>query len=379
MNDSAQEPKDLQEIVKFAEKKFNQINPVGLNFSAEAEFCVQILQNNAFLMGVAQRCPRSVVSALGQAAAIGLSLNPAKKECYLMSRNVKTGERTDRGKDVYESRIYLCPSYMGLNNVATNTGSIDWVQARVVREADTFTDNGVGEKPTHIFDAFATNKDRGPVVGAYCVAKAGDDYLTTTMGKEKLDSIRARSETWKKSIDGGNEGAGTWLTDDEEMCKKAVMRNAFKTWPKTDKFARMEEAVHISNENEGFQPLINNPEINESRADQKAYFDQLIEKSDAIGMYVFMTSIDAGVQADLYNSFEKGSITKYKQVVAGLTTSGRAQVADCQQAIEEAAGNDDDMGVKEIIEDLPQEAVDYICENTDDETRQMIQSLRESE
>ncbi len=379
MNDTAQEPRDLKEVVKFAEKKFNQINPVGLNFSAEAEFCIQILQNNAFLMGVAQECPRSVVSALSQAAAIGLSFNPAKKECYLMSRNVKTGVKTEKGKDIWESRIYLEPSYMGLNNVATNTGSIGWVQARVVRANDKFVDTGVGQTPAHEYDAFGTNESRGEIVGAYCVAKSGDDYLTTIMNKETLDKIRGRSEAWKKALKiPGNEGkgGGTWLTDPEEMCKKAVMRNAFKTWPKTDKFARMEEAVHISNENEGFEPLVNNPEINESRADQKAYFDQLIEKSDAIGMFVFMASLDHGVQASLFNSFERGSIKKYKDIVRALQNNGRAQLVDCQLAVEDSTSNGDDLGVKEIIEDLPKEAVEWICENTDDETRQFIQECK---
>ena len=380
MNDTAEDPKTLKEVVKFAEKKFNQINPVGLNFSAEAEFCIQILQNSAYLMKVAQECPRSVVSALSQAAAIGISLNPAKKQCYLLSRNVKTGKKTGNGKDIWESRIYLEPSYMGLNDVAVDTGSIKWVQAKVARKNDeSFIDNGPGLRPTHIYDAFGTDEERGPIVGAYCVAKAGDDFLTTLMNKEKLDSIRGRSETWKKSIKDGGSGAGTWLTDDEEMCKKAVMRNAFKTWPKTDKFARIEQAVHISNENEGFEPLVTSPEITQSTADQKAYFDQLIEKSDPIGMFCFMTSIESGVQTNLYNSFEKGSITKYKQIVTSLVTDGRAQIADCQVVIEERAAEGDDLGVKELTEELSKEAVDYIIENTDDDTRKFIQGMDNGE
>ena len=48
---SEDNPTSMKEVVKFAEKGFNEINPIGLNFSAEAEFCMQILQNNPYLMG----------------------------------------------------------------------------------------------------------------------------------------------------------------------------------------------------------------------------------------------------------------------------------------------------------------------------------------
>lgn len=367
MNEQQQtEPKDLKEVVKFAEKKFNQIKPLGLNFSAEAEFCIQILQNSPFLMKVAQECPRSVVSSMNQAAAIGLSMNPAKKECYLLSRNVKMKQAS--GPDIWESRIYLEPSYMGLNNVAINSGSIEWVQANVVRKNDeSFVDNGAGLRPTHIYDAFATNDERGPIVGSYCVAKAGEDFLVTIMNKEKLDSIRGRSETWKKSLKNGGTGAGTWLSDDEEMCKKAVMRNGFKTWPKTDKYARMEEAVHISNENEGFEPLITSPEIKENTASEKQYLDELIEKSDHVRMFCFMTSLEVGVQTNLRHSFEKGTKGKYAAIIDQLQEKGRNEVHDCKAVIQQAMTESDESAAKELLEELPQEAIDWITHNSDDE------------
>lgn len=376
MSETQQDPKDLREVVKFAEKKFNQIKPLGLNFSAEAEFCIQILQNNAYLMKVAQECPRSVVSAMNQAAAIGLSLNPAKKECYLMSRNVKTGNKQPNGKDIWESRIYLEPSYIGLNNVATNTGSIDWVQANVARKNDgSFVDNGAGLRPTHIYDAFATNEERGPIVGSYCVAKAGEDFLVTLMNKEKLDSIRGRSETWKKSLKEGGHGSGTWLTDEEEMCKKAVMRNAFKTWPKTDKFARMEEAVHMSNENEGFEPLITSPEIKQNTASEKQYLDELIEKSDHVRMFCFMTSLEVGVQTNLRHSFEKGTKGKYAAIIDQLQENGRNEVHDCKAVIQLAMAENDDSAAQELLEDMSQEAIDWIITNSDDEAGVYIRQV----
>lgn len=374
MNDTADEPKSLKEIVKFAEAKFNKINPLGLKFDAEVTFVMQILQDKPKLMEVAASCPRSLVGALNAAASIGVSFSPAKNEAYLLSRNVKTGLKAENGKDIWESRIFLEPSYIGLNKVATDTGSIEWVQARVVRKEDSCVDNGVGLRPTHIYDSFGTNESRGEIVGAYCAAKLpSGDILTKFLNKERLDSIRDRSETYKKYK------SGTWVTDEEEMVMKAAMRTSFKTWPKTDKFARLEQAVHISNENEGFEPIATSPEIQEFNPDQKAFFDRLITNSDAIGMFCFKETLAEGVYETLYRSFEKGSKGKYQRIVDALEVDGRAQLTDCQVVIEERAAEGDDLGVKELTEDLSKEAVDYILDNTDDDTRQFIQGMDNGE
>lgn len=364
MNDTAEQPKSLQEVVKFAESTFKEIAPHSMEYAAEVEFAMQILQNNAYLMKVASECPRSLVAALKNVAAIGLSLNPAKKEAYLIPRSIKLANNS------YESRIFLEPSYMGLCNMATNTGSIEWVQARCVYGDDEFTDNGVGEKPTHIYDAFS--EDRGKLVGSYCVAKTETGaHLVNIMTAKQLDSVRDRSEAWKR-----NE-SGPWKTDTVQMSLKSVIRQGFKTWPKTDKFARLEQAVHISNENEGFEPLIvSNPEMKEYTADQKGYFNQLIEKSDAIGMFCFIKSVPTGVYVSLYNSFDS-EITKFKKLVDELERNGSAQTLECQSAIEQSALDGDDLGVREVVEELSKEAVDFILENTDDDTRKFIQSLED--
>ena len=369
-------PKDMAEVVKFAEKKFTEISPAGMNFHKESNFLLQILRNNANLMQAASETPRSAIDVLTNVAALGLSLNPAKKEAYVLSRNVKTGKKEASGKDIWETRLYLEPSYMGLNKVAIDSECVEWVQARVVRKADTFVDNGVGLRPTHTYDAFATNEERGEIVGAYCVAKSGEDYLTNILNKERLDSIRGRSETWKRSLKQGGTGAGTWLTDEEEMCMKATMRNGFKTWPK--KTARMEQAVHISNDNEGFEELTTTPTVSQHTADQKAYYDQMIETSDAIGMFLFTTSLEEGVEIALYNSFparEGIGKGKYQEIVRNLQASGRAQIEDCQLAITEAAKSGDDMGVKELIDDLPKEAVEFIIDKVDIEIGKFIREL----
>lgn len=198
----------------------------SISFEREASFAVQILEGNSYALSIAQRNRQSVVNAVVNLAAIGLSLNPAKKQAYLVPR--KTG-------------IVLEISYMGLIELAVASGSVRWVKAEVVRQSDQFALNGYDKPPTHSFNPFGG--DRGSVVGVYCVAKTADgDYLTEVMALDEVYAIRNRSEAWK------NGQKGPWLTDENEMIRKTVVKRASKYWPKTD---RLDQAVHYLNTDGG--------------------------------------------------------------------------------------------------------------------------------
>lgn len=194
----------------------------SLNFEREAGFAIQILQASNYALGLAEGARQSVVDAVTNVAAIGLSLNPAMKHAYLVPRDRK---------------ICLDVSYMGLIELAISSGSIAFAQARIVHASDVYVDNGVGAAPTHRFDAFS--KDRGEIVGAYVVAKlAGGDHLCETMTVEDINRIRDRSESYKS---GKNS---PWKSDWSEMAKKTVVKRASKYWPKTE---RLDQAVHLLN------------------------------------------------------------------------------------------------------------------------------------
>lgn len=198
----------------------------SISFEREASFAVQMLEGNSYALSIAQRNRQSVVNAVVNLAAIGLSLNPAKKQAYLVPR--KTG-------------IVLEISYMGLIELAVASGSVRWVKAEVVRQSDQFILNGYDKPPTHSFNPFGG--DRGPVVGVYCVAKTADgDYLTEVMALDEVYAIRDRSEAWK------NGQKGPWKTDENEMIRKTVVKRASKYWPKTD---RLDQAVHYLNTDGG--------------------------------------------------------------------------------------------------------------------------------
>lgn len=210
------------DIYKSKDAFLSVLTDRSINFEREAGFAIQILQNNEYSLKAAFENRQAVVDAVTNVAAIGISLNPAKKQAYLVPR---------------KGKICLDISYIGLLDLAIASGSIKWGQADLVREHDVFRSNGFDKAPTHSFDAFS--KDRGDIVGTYVVVKTADgDYLTTTMTIDECYAIRDRSESWKAGQ------KGPWKTDPGEMIKKTVIKRGSKLWPKTD---RLDQAIHYLN------------------------------------------------------------------------------------------------------------------------------------
>lgn len=209
----------------------------NIKFEQEAGFAIQVLSNNDFALKIATSNRASIINAVKNIAAIGISLNPAKKQAYLVPRG---------------GAICLDISYMGLMDLAMATGSIKWAQAELVRANDGFVRGRFDQPPTHSFNPFS--KDRGEIVGVYVVVKTADgDYLTHTMEISEVYDIRNRSESWKRG------GGGPWKTDPGEMIKKTCVKQAYKYWPKTE---RLETAIHHLNTEggEGLTDINDRPE-----------------------------------------------------------------------------------------------------------------------
>lgn len=198
----------------------------SISFEREAEFALQTLHGNDYAMKIAMQNRASVIAAVVNIAAIGISLNPAKKQAYLVPR---------------DGKICLDISYMGLMDLAIDSGSVRWGQAELVYESDLFELVGVDKEPVHKRAPFA--RDRGDVVGVYVVVKTADgDYLTDTMSREEIDGIMNRSQSVKSGK------SSPWKTDWGEMAKKTVVKRAYKYWPKTE---RLDTAIHHLNTDGG--------------------------------------------------------------------------------------------------------------------------------
>lgn len=216
-----------------AEPRFLELAPTGLDYNAERVFAYQILsrKGNEYAMSVAENNPQSLLLALVNLAATGLTLNPAHAFAYLVPR---------------DGAIKLDISYRGFIKIATDGGAILWAKAELVHERDHFDYRGPAQEPEHHADPFG---DRGAIRGAYCIAKTADGaVLCDAMSLDELYRVRACSDAWTKGAKGKK---GPWEAWEPEMMKKTVLKRARKTWPQSTQLERLDKAIDVANDTEG--------------------------------------------------------------------------------------------------------------------------------
>lgn len=221
----------IEDLVYGVEEAFKRVSvDTSIVFGRESEFAIQQITKNDYAMKLALANKQSVRDAVTNVAAIGISLNPARKQAYLVPR---------------DGGICLDISYMGLLDMAVSSGSIRWGKAELVRERDVFRRQGFDKPPVHEFDEFSS--ERGAIIGVYVVVKTADgDYLTDTMTIDEVFDIRDRTSAWKAWI--AKKKKNPWVTDEGEMIKKTVIKRASKTWPRTE---RLDHAIHHLNTDGG--------------------------------------------------------------------------------------------------------------------------------
>lgn len=221
----------IVEVVNGQREKFCAVlaDP-HIEFEREAAFAIQHLQGNDYLAKIAMENQVSLKNAITNVAAIGISLNPASKLAYLVPR---------------DGKVCLDISYMGMMHLAQQCSAIQWGQAVIVRQNDTFELQGIDAPPLHKFNPFGT--DRGDIIGVYVVVKTdAGDYLTHAMPISKVHDIRDRSSAWKAWLK--DKKKCPWVTDEEEMVKKTCVKQAAKYWPRRD---RLDNAIHHMNTDGG--------------------------------------------------------------------------------------------------------------------------------
>jgi recombination protein RecT len=187
---------------------------VKMKFAREAEFAKQIMVANKDF----EKCtPESVQQSLMSAAMTGLSLSPQLQHLYLIPRYNKALEATE---------ATLLVSYKGMMEVVNRDNNIVSVKAKVVYANEAFElIEGTTTEVRHKIQPDA--RKRGAMVGVYCVAKLPDgELLVEYMDSEMIDRVRNMSES-------KNSNYSPWKKWPEEMWKKAVVRRAWKYWPKS--------------------------------------------------------------------------------------------------------------------------------------------------
>ena len=311
-------------------------------WKAESQFAMQALTKNSAL---AKCNPNSVQNSIINVAAVGLTLNPADAYAYLVPRS---------------NECTLAISFKGLIKVATDAGGIEWVQAKIVKENDEFTVMGVSQPPEHKITTPFDESLRGKTIGAYCVAKTVDgDYLTEIMSAEEIAKVKDCAMTknvWDKWYD--------------EMAKKAVIKRASKQWPRTDKSSRLHKAIEVINEVEGSDPY-----YLQYTDEQKKHFDYLIENEMAYDYVLFIKSIGQEIETALFNSFEKGTITKMKDKCRKLNAEGHEILLQLIDQANDYCISNDAFGLSETIEDLKPEGKTIWWKQLDKDTKEVAISL----
>lgn len=217
---------NVYDVVTAQEAAFSSMTCTDeIVWAKESQFAIQALQGNDYLNKIAWANKPSLQNAIINVASIGISLNPALKHAYLVPR---------------DSSVCLDISYMGLMHLAQQTGAILWGQAKLVYAKDQYENIGLDRAPSHKCNSFASNEERGPIVGAYCTVKTPDgSYLTEEMNIDELNKIKQSSKSAK----------GPWKTWPEEMMRKSVVKRASKYWPKSG--ARLNAAIDVLNRFEG--------------------------------------------------------------------------------------------------------------------------------
>jgi recombination protein RecT len=341
----------LAQIIKKSEASFSKKAPAGMRFDKEAFFAMQLLSKNSFSVGVAQKNPDSLMGAMINVGAIGLSLNPANADAYLVPR---------------DGAICLDISYKGLIKLATNTGSIKWVQAEIVYDSDNFEFRGIGEKPKHVSDPFA---ERGSPVGVYCVAKTADgDFLVSVMSASEVEQVRNTSKAKDSKF-------SPWTTFPMEMWKKTVIKRASKTWPKTDVkgAGALSQAIDVINQHEGLQE-----EYGAVSTEASDYYAQLIDKKDGMGLYVFFMNLEIEQQVKIaieyvnLNAEPRGK-GKLKAEIKALREKGQSMVFDYRDTINEST---DQVEMNELVSELSDAEFNYIFSIVTPEAQEKLNATR---
>jgi recombination protein RecT len=221
----------------------------------EISFALQSINKSQQL----QKCSReSLQQAVINISNVGLTLNPAAKEAYLIPRYSSLTKSMEAS---------LEPSYIGLVKLLTDTGSIKSMVCQIVYEGDKFKiDLANNHNPiTHRPELSSTK--RGKTIGVYALATLSDNTRQCEwMDLEEVEQIRERSETYK-AFKAGKIQSCTWASDFGEMMRKTVIKRIYKYLPRSEKAAVLDHDIDLDNEDY---------KISDS---QISYIESLLEKS----------------------------------------------------------------------------------------------------
>ena len=281
---------------------FKSIQPkmisVGLpkeQVAKEISFAVQQINSNKML----QSCDAiSTLMAVTNCANIGLTLNPAAKEAYLVPR---------------KGRAILDPSYIGLVKLITSAGIVKSIYANVVYEVDDFAISLVDiDHPIRHNPSLKPGRTKSKVMGYYALAVYQDGQKHPEwMDIEQIHEIRDNySESWKAFSAGKLDAKFcTWASSPDEMGRKTVIKRLYKYLPRSgasgEKLERIDRAIEIDNQDFGIT----------------------MGQANEIESLLIGTSIPFEESQEIYNGMHEYSFHQAKEVIGRLRENQNENLA----------------------------------------------------
>lgn len=110
--------------------------------------------------------------------------------------------------------------------------------------------------------------------------------------------------------------------------------------------------------------------------DQKGQFEEALENKDALAMYVFMRQVGPDIYTSLYNSFEKGSISKNKKLCDQLCEAGQDIIKGYAEQITELVDSRDP-AVFELTNELQGLEKSLVANLLDTNTKQYLKENKQ--
>lgn len=199
----------ITDMIKAMQPEIKKALPSVITPERFTRIAISSLNNNPEL----QQCtPISFLSALMSAGQLGLEVNSALGQAYLIPY---------KNKGIVECQFQI--GYKGLIDLAYRNGQMQTIQAQSVYENDYFEyEFGLEPKLVHR-PAF---EDRGEVTYFYGLFRTvNGGYGFSVMSKVEMD---AYAKQYSKAFD---SAYSPWKTSYEEMAKKTVIKQALKYAP----------------------------------------------------------------------------------------------------------------------------------------------------
>lgn len=199
------------EVVAQYRDHFASVMPSHVNPVAWTRLAQGALRRDSKLAQVAAKNPGSLMSALMDAARLGLE--PGSDEFYLVP---------------FGDEVTGIVGYQGEVELIWRAGAVASIKCEVVHEKDHFVYDSSMERPEHRPDWFG---DRGPMIGVYAFAVMSNGATSRVVVLSKSDVERAKAVSRSSG-----SPSSPWSKWPEAMWRKTAIHELSKWVPTSSEF-----------------------------------------------------------------------------------------------------------------------------------------------